>query len=173
MRSTAPLFLFLAIAFASPVKRAGTPTVTIASPAATIIGSVGTKVESFNGIPFAKPPTGTLRLKPPQSLTAPLGTITATGVARACPQFFFSDATNTFPTDVLGILLDTPLFQTITDVSAPPPNCQAVLTEICPGWRRLPHCEREPSYWDNFYLETSGAFLDFRRRIRARIQLNV
>ncbi|KAN0098489.1 lipase [Hyaloscypha variabilis] len=115
MNSLLPLLLVLPLAFASPVKRAGTPTVTIASPAATIIGSTGTSVETFNGIPFAQPPTGSLRLKPPQSLTAPLGTVTATGTAQACPQFFFSDATSSFPTDVLGILLDTPLFQTITD----------------------------------------------------------
>jgi triacylglycerol lipase len=120
--------LVLPLAFASPVKRAGTPTVTIASPAATIIGSTGTSVETFNGIPFAQPPTGSLRLKPPQSLTAPLGTVTATGTAQACPQFFFSDATSSFPTDVLGILLDTPLFQTITDVSTSVPTPRAILT---------------------------------------------
>lgn len=117
MKSFLPFLLALPFVHASPVKRAATPTVTIAYPAATIIGSTGTSVESFNGIPFAQPPTGSLRLKPPQSLTAPLGTVTATGVAQACPQFFFSDATSTFPTDVLGVLLDTPLFQTITDVS--------------------------------------------------------
>jgi triacylglycerol lipase len=115
MKSLLLLSLIFAVAFASPVKRGGAPTVTIASPVATIIGSAGTSVESFNGIPFAQPPTGSLRLKPPQSLTAPLGTVTATGTAQACPQFFFSDASSTFPTSVLGVLLDTPLFQTITD----------------------------------------------------------
>ncbi|KAH8780579.1 lipase [Hyaloscypha sp. PMI_1271] len=115
MKSLLPLLLALPVAFASPVKRATAPTVTIASPAATIIGSTGTSVESFNGIPFAKPPTGTLRLKPPQSLTAPLGTVTATGIAQACPQFFFSEATGSLPTEVLGTLLDLPLFQTITN----------------------------------------------------------
>jgi triacylglycerol lipase len=117
MKSLLPLLLALPVAFASPVKRAAAPTVTIASPAATIIGSTGTSVESFNGIPFAKPPTGSRRLKPPQSLTAPLGTVTATGIAQACPQFFFSEATGSLPTEVLGTLLDLPLFQTITNVS--------------------------------------------------------
>jgi Carboxylesterase family len=117
MKSLLPLLLALPVILASPVKRAAAPTVTIASPAATIIGSTGTSVESFNGIPFAKPPTGTLRLKPPQSLTAPLGTVTATGIARACPQFFFGDATGSLPTEILGTLLDLPLFQTITNVS--------------------------------------------------------
>jgi carboxylesterase type B len=115
MKFFLPLLLFLPVTFASPVKRGGAPTVTIASPVATIVGSAGTSVESFNGIPFAQPPTGSLRLKPPQPLTAPLGTVTATGIAQACPQFFFSDATSSFPTSVLGVLLDTPLFQTITD----------------------------------------------------------
>jgi hypothetical protein len=94
MRPLLPLLLMLPVAFASPVKRASTPTVTIAFPQGTIIGSTGTSVESFNGIPFAQPPTGALRLKPPQPLTAPLGTVTATGTAQACPQFFFSDATS-------------------------------------------------------------------------------
>jgi hypothetical protein len=122
MKSLLLFFLGLPVAFASPVKRASSPTVTISYPAATIVGSTGISVESFSGIPFAQPPTGSLRLKPPQPLTAPLGTVTATGTAKACPQFFFSDATSTFPTDVLGILLDTPLFQTVTNVSPPVPS---------------------------------------------------
>jgi triacylglycerol lipase len=115
MKLLVHLPFILPVAFASPVKRSGAPTVTIASPEATIIGSTGSSVESFNGIPFAQPPTGSLRLKPPKSLTAPLGTVTATGIAQACPQMFFSSSTSSFPTDVLGILLDTPLFQTVTD----------------------------------------------------------
>lgn len=107
--------LVLSLTVASPVKRADAPTVTIASPEATIIGSVADSVESFNGIPFAQPPTGSLRLKPPQPLNSSLGTVTATGTAQACPQMYFSDATSTFPTSVLGALLDTTLFQTILD----------------------------------------------------------
>jgi hypothetical protein len=105
----------LPFAFAAPAKRGGAPTVVIPSPAATIVGSSALSVDTFNGIPFAQPPVGSLRLKPPQPLTAPLGTVSATGIPQACPQFFFSDATSGFPESILGDLLDTPLFQTVTN----------------------------------------------------------
>ncbi|BAE66562.1 unnamed protein product [Aspergillus oryzae RIB40] len=92
----------------------GLPTVTISSPSATIVGSSG-NVESFNGIPFAQQPTGSLRLKPPQALESPLGTFKATGAAKACPQFFFTTDTSQFPSSVLGQLINIPLFQKITN----------------------------------------------------------
>lgn len=100
---------------ASPVKRAGNPTVTIAYPTATIVGASSNNVDSFHGIPFAQQPTGSLRLKPPLALQSALGTVQATGVPRACPQFFLTTNANDFPAGVLGDLLDTPLFQTVTD----------------------------------------------------------
>lgn len=109
------LFSIFPLALAAPARRATAPTVVIASPSATIIGSTSGSVESFNGIPFAKPPTGSLRLKPPQPLSTSLGTIDGTGTAKACPQFYFSLDASDFPTNVLGELLDTPLFQTVTD----------------------------------------------------------
>lgn len=112
------LFLscLLSVAVAAPAKRASaTPTVTISSPQGTIVGLPGS-VEAFPGIPFAKPPTGSLRLKPPQPITAPLGTFSATKNGMACPQFFFSDdIDDAIPTSALGLLLNTPLFQTVTN----------------------------------------------------------
>lgn len=67
-------------------------------------------------IPFAQPPVGSLRLKPPQPLTEPLGEINATANGKACPQFVFSDTINdAIPTAEIGLLLDTPLFQTALD----------------------------------------------------------
>lgn len=78
----------------------GEPTVVMDSPKATIIGSSrpfvnlvnpgpsGT-LESFTQIPFAKPPVGPLRLKPPVPLdpNQDMGTIDATTFAAgACPQ---------------------------------------------------------------------------------------
>lgn len=108
---------FLSLAFAAPAqveKRAG-PTVVAPSPQATVVGKSFLKVDSFNAIPYAQPPVGQLRLKPPQPLTSSLGTIDGTGSARACPQFFFSvDAAN-FPTNVIGTLLNTPIFQAVTN----------------------------------------------------------
>ncbi|KAL3456733.1 Alpha/Beta hydrolase protein [Aspergillus heterothallicus] len=68
--------------------RQDAPTVHIAHPAATIIGIADTSnIESFNGIPYAEPPTGPLRLKPPHPLRSHLGTIHATAVSPSCPQF--------------------------------------------------------------------------------------
>lgn len=105
----------VSFSLAVPHQRASTPTVTIAYPQATIVGLSGS-VEQFPGIPFAQPPVGSLRLKPPQAITAPLGKIDATANGKACPQFTFSDSINdAIPTAEIGLLLDTPLFQTISD----------------------------------------------------------
>lgn len=104
------------VAAPANLKRAGAPTVTISHPQATVIGSAGlTGVDSFNGIPFAQPPTGSLRLKPPQPIQTSLGTVQATGPAKSCPQFFFSTDTSDFPLSVIGELANIPLFQTVTD----------------------------------------------------------
>ncbi|KAF2816932.1 putative extracellular lipase [Mytilinidion resinicola] len=108
------LLVLLPLTNAAPAKQ-DVPTVSIASPKATIVGSNSVGVDSFNGIPFAQPPVGQLRLKPPQALASPLGTVNATGTAKACPQFFFDVDTSQFPTSILGTLLDTPLFQTKTN----------------------------------------------------------
>ncbi|KAF3403644.1 putative secreted lipase [Penicillium rolfsii] len=98
------------------LKRAGAPTVTISHPQATIIGSSGSNsIDSFNGIPFAQAPTGSLRLKPPIAIQTPLGTVRATGSAKSCPQFFFTTDTSNFPISVIGELANIPLFQTVSN----------------------------------------------------------
>ncbi|KAF3009795.1 hypothetical protein E8E13_010058 [Curvularia kusanoi] len=100
----AALLSLLPLVFAAPAhveKRAG-PTVVAPSPQATVLGKSVLNVDSFNAIPYAQPPVGQLRLKPPQSLTSSLGTIDGTGVARACPQFYFSVDTAAFPTNIIG-----------------------------------------------------------------------
>lgn len=80
----------------------------------TIIGSTTGLVQNFYGIPFAEPPTGTLRLKPPHTITKKYGTITATGTPTACPQFYTQVDTSNLPDDVVGMLADSPLVQNVT-----------------------------------------------------------
>jgi carboxylesterase type B len=102
---------------ASPVelvKRAN-PTVTIAS--GSIVGAAKSATDNFNGIPFALPPTGSLRLKPPVKLNTTLGTFDATGTENACPQMLLSTGSGGFLTEVLADVIDLPFFQTALKIS--------------------------------------------------------
>lgn len=112
-----PLFLLAVPGLAAPAldKRASAPTVSISHPQATIIGSTSSNVDTFNGIPFALAPTGSLRLKPPQAIATSLGTVKATGTAMSCPQFFFSTSSSDFLLSIVGEIADIPLFQTVTN----------------------------------------------------------
>jgi carboxylesterase type B len=59
------------------------PRVTIKN--GTVVGSSTLQVDSFKGIPCAQPPTETLRLKPPQPIAVPFGTISAIDTPTTCP----------------------------------------------------------------------------------------
>ncbi|XDG03189.1 hypothetical protein ABKA04_002804 [Annulohypoxylon sp. FPYF3050] len=113
---SAALLAGLTAALPAPTRtldeRAVTASVVI--PQGTIIGSVLGGVENYGGIPFAEPPTGNLRLKPPQRLNSSLGTFDATGLGPSCPQMFFSTDGDLI-ISVLADLVDTPLFQVATD----------------------------------------------------------
>lgn len=105
--------LLVASALAAPLEeRAVAPSVTITN--GTVVGSTSSGVDSFKGIPFAQPPVSSLRLKPPQPITSTYGTITATGVPTACPQFYTQVDTTDLPSEVIGLVLDSPLVQDIT-----------------------------------------------------------
>lgn len=93
----------------------------VLAPSSSVIGSAGVGVEGFRGIPYAVPPVGALRLKPPVRRTTALGTFDGTAIEAACPQFLIGTATgNNLLTDVLaqvGQLINTPLFQTVSTQS--------------------------------------------------------
>lgn len=86
--------------------------VTVTLPYATVVGRGGS-VETFNGIPYAKPPTGQLRLKPPVKLTSNIGTVDGTGIAAACPQMFFTTNNENKFLDIIGDFLTLPLLQIV------------------------------------------------------------
>ncbi|KAF1814103.1 putative extracellular lipase [Eremomyces bilateralis CBS 781.70] len=113
MRSRLLLTGLVSLAVADVVNRVAAPSVVAPAPQATVIGKLDDTIESFRGVPFAQPPVGHLRLRPPLPLNAPLGTIEATSPAQACPQMFFSTANAQLPANLLGILMNLPLFQEI------------------------------------------------------------
>lgn len=117
MKAATIIFSLLPLALAAPaqVEKRADPVVVVPSPQATVIGKSTSNVESFNAIPYAQPPVGQLRLKPPQPLTSSPGTIDGKGSARACPQFPFSVDSAAFPTNVIGTILNTPIFQAISN----------------------------------------------------------
>ncbi|KAF4551778.1 Carboxylesterase-like protein 22 [Elsinoe fawcettii] len=89
------------------------PTVRVAN--GTIVGTTANGIDSFRGIPFAEPPLGPLRLKPPVSYNRqyPGGTFQATQMGASCPQFALQTNTSSLPNDVLALLVNSPLFQRI------------------------------------------------------------
>ncbi|KAI1811213.1 sterol esterase [Poronia punctata] len=86
---------------------------TVKTSLGTVVGTSILGVENFAGIPFADAPVGNLRLRPPQKRTKPYGTLNAAGVGPSCPQMFFATE-GPLLTSVLGNLINTPLFQTVT-----------------------------------------------------------
>ncbi|ORY75783.1 lipase [Protomyces lactucae-debilis] len=84
---------------------------------ATVTGSSLLGIDSFNGIPFAQPPVGNLRLRPPQPITANLGKINAVGMPKSCPQSIQSSDLQKLPPGVVQTLLNTPLFTAVSGAS--------------------------------------------------------
>lgn len=97
----------LPLTLAAPTieKRAASPTVTLSY--ATVVGSSSSGVDSFKGIPYAQPPVGSLRLKPPKPIASRVGTIDGTRKARACPQFLTQANTSSLPQDVATAFINS------------------------------------------------------------------
>ncbi|KAK1483402.1 carboxylesterase [Colletotrichum cuscutae] len=87
---------------------------TVVLKTATVVGNVMNNVESFGGIPYAKPPTGQLRLKPPVRLKENIGTFDATGPAAACPQMVSSSDSDNILFNLLGDIANLPFVQKAT-----------------------------------------------------------
>ncbi|KAM3426241.1 hypothetical protein NHJ13734_009569 [Beauveria thailandica] len=79
----------------------------------TVIGRSALGVETFSGIPYAEPPVGPLRFKPPQKLSRKLETVDATGIAPSCPQMIIANATLTALGRISSSLIELPLFKTV------------------------------------------------------------
>lgn len=94
-----------------------TATIVIPSPEATLLGNVKSNVESYGGIPYARPPVGPLRMKPPQRLNESMGLVDGTGPAGACPQFVSSTESQDFLFKTLGSLANLPFIHEATGQS--------------------------------------------------------
>ncbi|KAI1159375.1 sterol esterase [Nemania serpens] len=109
-------FAVFGLAAAAPMASAPLEeraTASVVTSQGTIVGTSLLGIENFAGIPFAEPPVGNLRLRPPQRLTKALGTFNAAGLDPACPQMFFSTEGDLL-TSLLGDLVNIPLLQTVT-----------------------------------------------------------
>lgn len=95
------------------ILRADSPAPTVTFKDGTVVGYTDTDVEAFRGIPFAEPPLGNLRLKPPIRLTKPFGTIKATSLPRGCPQMV-AQYSATVPS-LVGSFANSPIFQAVMD----------------------------------------------------------
>ncbi|KAK7431562.1 hypothetical protein QQZ08_001780 [Neonectria magnoliae] len=100
-----------------PLEERAAGTATVILPFATILGNVKNKVESFGGIPYAEPPEGQLRLRPPKRLERSLGVFDATGPAGACPQMLSSTESTNILFDLLGTIANLPFVQKATGQS--------------------------------------------------------
>src|SRR6516225_1204010 len=95
------------LALTSTSVRADELQVTVASGALSGLGSRDGLVRSFKGVPYAAPPVGALRWRPPQAVTAWEGTREANRFSPICPQ----------PSPLPGAFYQREFFQTAEEQS--------------------------------------------------------
>ncbi|KAK3936740.1 alpha/beta-hydrolase [Diplogelasinospora grovesii] len=78
----------------SSTAHTAAPSVTI--PDGTVTGSRNNSIDTFLGIPYAEPPIGPLRLRPPVPLSTPFGAFNATLQPKSCPQLLMDVDPNMF-----------------------------------------------------------------------------
>ncbi|KAJ6781342.1 hypothetical protein PWT90_03462 [Aphanocladium album] len=84
--SVTALVLLLSLSLSLYLRRGQLLDVRLSS-GAVVTGRSRAGVDTFNGIPYALPPVGDLRLRPPQRLPAShVGNVDASGAAPKCPQ---------------------------------------------------------------------------------------
>lgn len=79
-------------------------------------------IETFAGLPYAAPPLGKLRLRPPQDFTGSLDNFDASGLAPACPQIYVGSDTKDILFRLFGTVLDLPL-PILTDITQGQEDC--------------------------------------------------
>lgn len=83
---------------------------------ATVVGSTGAGVDTFKGIPYAKPPVQNLRLRPAQyPITDNLGIVDGNQEPRACPQFLQQVDKSSLPAETITELANSPAVQAATN----------------------------------------------------------
>ncbi|EPE02885.1 sterol esterase [Ophiostoma piceae UAMH 11346] len=92
-------------------------TVNVPYPEGEVVGVSLLGIESFRGVPFAQPPVGSLRLKPPVRYAENIGIKDTTGIGPSCPQMYLSTGNGELLFQLLGNFINIPLFQTVTGAS--------------------------------------------------------
>ena len=87
MRSLLSILAFLG-AFVLALADSSYPSVTIRN--GTLIGATMYNVDNFLGIPYAEPPVGNLRLRRPQSISKPFGTLKVQSPPIGCVEMQLS-----------------------------------------------------------------------------------
>ena len=91
----------LQLATSSPTP--ARPSVTIKN--GTVVGQIKYNVDSFLGIPYAKPPVKSLRLRPPQSIEHHYGTLDLPTLTPACIQMNMSSVDTTgLPAEAVAVM---------------------------------------------------------------------